>query len=127
LAQRYATSLNFDPHVQSATFGYTSSGPEERLLAGLRAPVGHTITVREPGACDAPPPPAAPLPTPVPTPEPGTDQSHEVWIEDSQSAAARLALAERYGVHGAATWRLGLEDPGVWDVVAQWRTSGLAN
>ena len=51
-------------------------------------------------------------------------QDHEVWLEESASAAARLALADRYGVGGVATWRLGLEDPQVWPLFRQWRSGG---
>jgi spore germination protein YaaH len=52
---------------------------------------------------------------------PGTLQSHEVWLEDASSAEARLAVAEHYAAGGIATWRLGLEEPRVWDLFADWR------
>jgi spore germination protein YaaH len=48
-------------------------------------------------------------------------QDHEVWLEESTSAAARLPLADRYQTGGVATWRLGHEDPTVWTVVERWR------
>jgi len=62
--------------------------------------------------------PAAPD---APEPMPGTLQAHEVWLEDAASAEARLVLADRYAAGGVATWRLGLEEPRVWDVFAEWR------
>lgn len=39
---------------------------------------------------------------------------HTVWYEDGRSIAAKLDLAQRYGV-GVYFWRLGGEDPGVWN------------
>jgi spore germination protein YaaH len=59
-----------------------------------------------------------------PAPVPSELQDHEIWLEESGSAAARLALAVRYGVGGVATWRLGLEDPEVWPLFRQWRSGG---
>ena len=41
----------------------------------------------------------------------------EVWFEDEQSLAARVDLAQEYGLKGIAAWRLGGEDPGFWDVL----------
>lgn len=43
-------------------------------------------------------------------------QRHEVWYEDRRSVAAKAALVGQYGLAGAAGWRLGQEDPGVWEV-----------
>jgi spore germination protein YaaH len=54
---------------------------------------------------------------------PGTVQSHEVWVEDHQSAVARLGLADRYAAGGVATWRLGLEDPLLWEAIQGWRST----
>jgi spore germination protein YaaH len=44
-----------------------------------------------------------------------------VWFEDSTSTAARFDLADRYGVGGVSAWRLGLEDPLVWQLLRDWR------
>lgn len=41
--------------------------------------------------------------------------THEVWYEDAQSVAAKLAVVDKYGLAGAAFWRLGGEDAGVWN------------
>ncbi len=41
--------------------------------------------------------------------------SHTVWFEDSSSVAAKLAVVDKYGLAGAAFWRLGGEDPRVWE------------
>jgi spore germination protein len=39
---------------------------------------------------------------------------HEVWYEDDDSIAAKLKLADAYGVGAVELWRLGAEDPGLW-------------
>ena len=57
-----------------------------------------------------------------PAPPPDALQDHEVWLEESASAAARLALVDRHQAGGIATWRLGLEDPRVWGLFQQWRS-----
>ena len=36
-----------------------------------------------------------------------------MWYEDAESIAAKLKLADAYGV-GVELWRLGGEDPGLW-------------
>ena len=43
---------------------------------------------------------------------------HEVWYADQASIAARLALVEDYGLGGVALWRLGGEDPAIWEAIA---------
>lgn len=42
-------------------------------------------------------------------------QEHQVWYEDQRSMIAKLELANKYGLAGVGGWRLGHEDPGVWD------------
>ncbi|MFH1140718.1 MAG: glycosyl hydrolase family 18 protein, partial [Chloroflexota bacterium] len=44
-------------------------------------------------------------------------QSHEVWFENRRSVEAKLSLVGKYGVAGAAGWRMGHEDPGVWQAM----------
>lgn len=51
--------------------------------------------------------------------------SHTVWYSDRQSTAAKLALVDTYGISGLTFWRLGGEDPTVWDAVRNW--SGLSS
>ncbi|NLW57112.1 MAG: SH3 domain-containing protein [Firmicutes bacterium] len=41
---------------------------------------------------------------------------HEVWYENRQSTAAKLELIDKYNLRGVAIWRLGYEDPGIWNV-----------
>lgn len=42
---------------------------------------------------------------------------HEVWYENRYSTAAKMRLVSQYGLRGVAIWRLGYEDPGIWQVV----------
>ncbi|PWK10332.1 glycosyl hydrolase family 18 protein [Tumebacillus permanentifrigoris] len=44
---------------------------------------------------------------------------HEVWFENAASIRAKLNLANRLGVRGLALWRLGMEDPGIWPMLAR--------
>jgi spore germination protein YaaH len=44
-------------------------------------------------------------------------QQHEVWYENRQSFDAKLALVRANPIAGFALWRLGQEDPGVWQSV----------
>ncbi len=44
----------------------------------------------------------------------GGDGRHEVWFENADSLAHKLALIRRLGLAGLSAWRLGGEDPEVW-------------
>ncbi|HLZ78434.1 MAG TPA: glycosyltransferase, partial [Sphingomonas sp.] len=41
--------------------------------------------------------------------------SHDVWFLDAASAWNQLRAADSAGVSAVALWRLGSEDPGIWD------------
>lgn len=43
--------------------------------------------------------------------------TREVWFEDAASVAVKLDLVDRYGLAGTFFWRLGGEDPRVWQTV----------
>ena len=127
LSNYYAAPLAFDLHQQSVTFSYEATAGDDEATAGDPEPpsqtlprLNHQINFRNPPRCDIQPPAPTPVAAP-PTPAPGTPQNHEVWLEDAASAEARLAIAARYAVGGVATWRLGLEEPRVWDLFAEWR------
>jgi spore germination protein len=124
LATRYGADAVLDPLSQSAMFSYQAPFGDP-LPSGLRRPIAsHQITTREPPACDISPPSSPPPPRPArPTPAPDALQQHEVWFEESGGVLERVRLADRYGVGGVATWRLGQEDPGVWSVFDMWRTA----
>jgi spore germination protein YaaH len=128
LAEQFEAEPSVDPDQQSLTFEYTA-------LAGDRVPTvpqaaritTHQITSREAPACDVALPPPTPTPSRRPPPPAGTPQLHSVWLEESNSAAARLGLADAYRLGGIATWRLGLEDPAVWPAFEAWRQARDAN
>jgi cellulose synthase/poly-beta-1,6-N-acetylglucosamine synthase-like glycosyltransferase/peptidoglycan/xylan/chitin deacetylase (PgdA/CDA1 family)/spore germination protein YaaH len=44
------------------------------------------------------------------------DITHNVWMLDAVTAYNELRAAERAGVQGTALWRLGSEDPSLWDI-----------
>jgi spore germination protein YaaH len=46
-------------------------------------------------------------------------QAHVVYFENAQSLAPKLDIVRKYGLGGIGIWRLGLEDPGIWPVIAQ--------
>ena len=43
---------------------------------------------------------------------------YEVWYENRHSTAAKLRLVDKYNLRGVAVWRLGYEDPGIWEVLS---------
>jgi len=51
-----------------------------------------------------------------------TDESgneHEVWFENERSIRAKMELAHQLGIRGIALWRLGMEDPAIWPMMAE--------
>lgn len=46
----------------------------------------------------------------------GSEQ-HEVWFENQESIRKKIQLIKEFQLAGAAFWRLGLEDEGVWEVI----------
>ncbi|WP_336746053.1 glycosyl hydrolase family 18 protein [Paenibacillus sp. y28] len=42
---------------------------------------------------------------------------HEVWFENADSIRAKMQQAHRLGIRGLALWRLGMEDPAIWQVL----------
>jgi len=123
LAERFGGALDLDARTRSATFAYEGVAGEDVPSVASPPRVAHRVTVRELPPCDVAPPAAPPAPPRRPPPEPGTPQSHEVWVEDSASVGERFALARQFGVGGVASWRLGLEDPRVWDAIQEWRST----
>ncbi|WP_232697588.1 glycosyl hydrolase family 18 protein [Brevibacillus daliensis] len=43
---------------------------------------------------------------------------HVAWFENSFSLRFKLALVEKYNLSGIALWRLGLEDPAIWNTLS---------
>lgn len=42
---------------------------------------------------------------------------HEVYLENARSLSAKLENAKKHQLHGVAIWRLGMEDPAMWNSV----------
>ena len=45
--------------------------------------------------------------------------THVFWMEDANTVKARLDLAKKYDLAGVAAWRLGHEDPSIWQTMIQ--------
>ena len=43
--------------------------------------------------------------------------TYQIWIEDSQSIAAKVQLVPKYDLAGVAAWKLGFENSGIWQVI----------
>lgn len=121
LAERYGAPLALAPDSRSATFRYRAPAGEPPPAVTRPPALSHEITARRPPSCTVVDPAPATTPTPRPTPPPDAIQEHEVWIEEHESAVARLALAGRYGAGGVALWRLGHEEARVWSALGPWR------
>ena len=121
LSERYGAPVALDPATRSQTLRYRAPGGEPPPLPAAPPDPQHDMTHRRPPPCPIPEPPPAATPTPRPTPAADAIQDHEVWLEGSASAAARLPLADRYRTGGVAAWRLGHEDPPLWTVIERWR------
>ncbi|MCL5263832.1 MAG: glycosyl hydrolase family 18 protein [Chloroflexi bacterium] len=126
IAAKFGATINLDPVTRSATFSYTLKRGDVMPADPKLPPLNHDISVRTRPACSVSSPTPAPRPTtsPRPTATPSPQQEHVVWLEDARSVAARIEIASRYGVKGIGTWRLGQEDPAVWQRVAEWRQAG---
>lgn len=44
----------------------------------------------------------------------------QVWLEDAESIKVKLSVMDNYHIGGVAEWRLGLETPSVWEVIADY-------
>jgi spore germination protein YaaH len=44
----------------------------------------------------------------------------QCWLEDTESIAVKLNVMKAQGIKGVASWKLGLEDKAVWDVIADY-------
>lgn len=43
----------------------------------------------------------------------------KIWLEDEHSVRQRLALVDKYGLAGVASWRRGYEEPRIWEIIAE--------
>jgi spore germination protein YaaH len=46
--------------------------------------------------------------------------TYQCWLEDTESIAVKLSVMKSQGIKGVASWKLGLEDSAVWDVIAEY-------
>lgn len=46
------------------------------------------------------------------------DVTYSMWLEESESIAAKLELMSQYDLAGVAVWKLGQEEAEVWDVIS---------
>lgn len=47
------------------------------------------------------------------------DGGAQTWYEDAASLKAKLALVRRHRLPGISAWRLGMEDPAIWPLLAR--------
>lgn len=45
------------------------------------------------------------------------DTFYQVWLEDEKSVEVKLNIMRNYDLAGIAEWKLGLEQPAVWDLI----------
>lgn len=48
------------------------------------------------------------------------DTVYQCWLEDVDSIRVKLQVMQNQGIKGVAAWKLGLENPAVWDVIAEY-------
>lgn len=46
------------------------------------------------------------------------DTTYQIWLEDLDSIQVKLNVMRNYDLAGVAVWRLGYEDPAVWDSIS---------
>lgn len=46
--------------------------------------------------------------------------THKIWLEDEESLEAKLQLMKKYKLAGHASWRLGFEKSGVWELILKY-------
>lgn len=48
------------------------------------------------------------------------DKFCQVWLEDADSIRVKLNIMQKYEIAGVAEWKLGFEEPYVWDVIEEY-------
>ncbi len=48
------------------------------------------------------------------------DKTYKIWIENEISLEEKLKVMKKYGLAGAAYWKLGLERPTAWDTIVKY-------
>jgi spore germination protein YaaH len=47
-----------------------------------------------------------------------TSGSKHVWCEDAESVKTKMAIGQEFGITHFALWRIGAEDPRIWEAIA---------
>lgn len=50
-------------------------------------------------------------------------QQREVWFDNAESLAYKTDIVNKWNLNGMALWRMGMEDPAVWDRIAEKATA----
>ncbi len=45
---------------------------------------------------------------------------YQMWMEEERSIEEKLKLMKQYELAGAASWKLGFERPGIWDIILKY-------
>ena len=45
---------------------------------------------------------------------------YQCWLEDVESLRVKLEVMKTQEIAGVASWKLGIEDPAVWDAIAEY-------
>ncbi|MBS4192603.1 glycosyltransferase [Bacillus sp. FJAT-49705] len=53
------------------------------------------------------------------------NKAHEIWFMDSVTFYNQLKMSAEAGAQGVALWRLGTEDPSIWDILKGHKTEEL--
>ncbi len=48
------------------------------------------------------------------------DLTYQIWLEDEDSIRAKMEVIRELGLAGAAEWKLGQENNGVWSIIAEY-------
>nr|WP_294494842.1 glycosyl hydrolase family 18 protein [uncultured Mediterraneibacter sp.] len=48
------------------------------------------------------------------------DGTYKIWLEDGQSLEEKLKVITENDLAGVAEWSLGMEEPGIWDLILQY-------
>lgn len=54
-----------------------------------------------------------------------TSKKYEIWLDNADSLMKKIALVEKYGLKGWGGWRLGQEDPRIWDLLEKARAKQI--
>ena len=48
------------------------------------------------------------------------DGYYQVWLEDGESIEEKMKLIRNYGLAGVAQWKLGFEQPYIWEIISSY-------